>query len=344
MANEPATSSPAGEGLPAQGALDIDGAVALLNQADEDERKEKEKPEAPAAAGQEVEPAEEAEPEAEEVPDEPSPDEGGEPEADEGEAEEEVYVHGNARTRLRDGTVTTVGELKKLAEKAREYEQQGVPGSAELEQARTQIQREAQVLNELLPLAVQVVKGSIPEPPAEELWQDDPIAALQQQRAHDAAVAKFQRLQGGQQHLSGQTEAEQEKTKKEFIAEQQKQLLKVKPELKDPKAAEVFYRDRVLAGATGVGFSEEDVSTVYDHRLILLAEKAALWDQHQVELQKARPKVDQKLKGAGPIQAPTRRVAARQEREVAIEAARKRFDKSPSIDDAVALLNLINPG
>jgi hypothetical protein len=93
-------------------------------------------PEAVAAA---EEPVEAAQPDSEEEEAVPANEEKAEPETEE---PDDKFVHGNAKTRRSDGSVVTVGELKKKADLAEEYERV----KPQLEQQFRQLQaREAQL-------------------------------------------------------------------------------------------------------------------------------------------------------------------------------------------------------
>src|SRR5688572_7733995 len=114
MENE--APAPSAEGTAAPQPLTLDSALGLLNAQDD------KKPEQPARAAQEQplapEPAAAEPPEADAAPAEAVEAEAPEPDA---EPDAEVILHGNQKTRLRDGSVVAVADLKKAYDEAKEY-------------------------------------------------------------------------------------------------------------------------------------------------------------------------------------------------------------------------------
>jgi hypothetical protein len=242
MAEEQAAPAPTTAPEPADNTpLSVDDAVNLLNNsAAEDplgapERKRDgrgrftkpegeeggdEEPRAAAQGSDHPEPSEEEpEPQADEAP-EPSQEQ----DETEGDQEpEEQFADGNAKTRLRDGTVVPVADLKKAYDELQEVKRGGIPSEIrqEIDKVASDLKQRQEYLDKTLPLAVEALKASLPPEPPADLWDTDPIQATIDQRKHDMAMARLNSLsQAGQQQTQAQQQ-EQQQQFHAFIKEQQ---------------------------------------------------------------------------------------------------------------------------
>jgi hypothetical protein len=330
-----------GAAAPAENASDfsVDDAVALLNQGpDKDPPAEPEKAEAEATDAPPSNTEEEQPAEGDEPTEQPASE--AEPEAD--PEPEETYVHGNAKTRLRDGTVVSVSDLKKLADEAREFRAKQPELTArqqEIAAQQAQVAQQLQVFEQVIPHALRVAQANIPPEPDPALRETDPIEHYQQSQRRAAAVQEYQRLaqaeQATRQAAQVQHQQQVQQQQRAYIEAQRAELLDWKPELADPAKAGAFYKDVVVAAAKAVGFTEQDVSNVQDARLIKMAEKAWKYDQ----LQAQKPKVAAKAANAVPVKAPGPRPNADASRDTKVQELDQRLSKTGSLDDAVALLN-----
>jgi len=128
----------------------------------------------------------------------------------EGEAEESTdatesdddYVHGNARTRLRDGSTVTVGELKKLADEARDFRRQQDEFNAkrqELEAKAAQTAQQEQLFASTIQQAIAALQHTLPPEPDAALKRTDPIAYFLEKDERDAKLHEINRMQQTQQ-------------------------------------------------------------------------------------------------------------------------------------------------
>jgi hypothetical protein len=332
MIDDQTPAAPAGDGAqPVDTSLD--GVLARRS-----ERREKEAAEQPKAdenrpEGDEppVEPGEEPEPAAGEADDAPGADDAPEPEADDSEPE---YAHGNLKVRFRDGTETTVGDLKKGREELQELKRH-VPdvlaARQEIEQAKAHLAQQQQQFEQVLPIALQAIQSSIPPEPNDELWDTDPIEAGRQQRLHDKAIRQ-------RNELVGQAEQGQAHALQAYIQQQQTKLLEARPELREPEKAKAFYGD-YIAAAQALGFTQAEADSTYDHRLVngivSLWTKAKKWDQ----LQATKTNVAAKTSNAVPVATPGRRPAPGAQASTQVKLAEQQAKKTGSIDDVLALRN-----
>ena len=85
---------------------------------------------------------------------------------------------------------------------------------------------------------------------------------------------------------------QQEQARQTYVAEQKNLLVQALPDFGDPEKAQKLGA-RIQTYLSAEGFSEQEVSGLVDHRLLVQARKAMLWD----ELQKKDPAKAKRLKG-----------------------------------------------
>lgn len=333
MTVDDVTAAPAGDSAqPVDHSLD-----GVLAQWRKDQEQEAAKPEGDKPEGDEApaeEPGQEPEPAAGEADPEGEPSE---PEEEKADSTGKLFAKGNDQTIMQDGSVRFVGELKKAFGELQEIKRTQPDLEAarqEIERERATLQQRAQQYDQLLS---QVAQTGVPEPPSDELWEADPITALQQQRRHEAA--RYQREQLAAQQ---QRRAEEEKTVRS--AEQGKRLLTLNPDLRDPEKAQAFGKE-FLETVQSWGFSRGEIDVgALDHRLIhhAVADRRDALKWRQLEANKA--KAAKKAEGASPVQAPGRRLTPGENRDSKLTALQERARKSGSIDDVLAYHRALEAG
>jgi hypothetical protein len=106
------------------------------------------------------------------------------------------------------------------------------------------------------------------------------------------------------------------------------------PEWKDPNKAKAE-KALVVETAKSVGFSEDDLKQVYDHRLVLLLRKAGLYDQMMSKRQGIKPVVSNGPRPAKPG------AAGRVSTTTESTRAKQRLAKTGRIDDAASAIELL---
>lgn len=244
--------------------------------------------------------------------------------------EEEQYVHGNAKTRLRDGTVTTVADLKRLADEAKEYRAK-LP---DLAQAQTQVQEHAervksqeQLFQQIVPTAWRVLQTFIPPEPDPALRQTDPLAHYEQWSRREEMLGMLRQIEGGLSAHAQATEQQQSKAReaqeRELLTRNRQLLLEKIPEVADPVKRKAVY-DGFIKTAMEYGFGQDDVNNVTDprvlHMVFELSRKAAAWDKFQAQKSAA----EKKTGTTPPVQRPGARVSQEQAAE---KATAERFQR-----------------
>lgn len=317
--------------------MNVHAAAGLLANWDDE-------PEAPAAPSEpsnaptEPETAAAETPASEETAEQAAPAEEAEPEA---ESEPEQIVHGNAKTRLRDGTVVAVADLKKAFDELKDLRAKEPELSAtqqQLQARAAQLAQQQQFFQQVLPVVLEKAKAAIPAEPDPSLLTRDPIAHYEQTVARNNAIAEFRKLEAAQVAHTQQLAKAQEEQFKSYLTEQQRQLADKLPDIRVPEKRAEIYKGFVDT-ASKFGFSQEEVDSVHDHRLLhmvhVLAGKAAAYDRLQAE----KPKVQEKAKAAVPVATPQRRVSPEETRnQVREEQIQRLRARGGRIDDAAAIL------
>ena len=103
------------------------------------------------------------------------------------------------------------------------------------------------------------------------------------------------------------------------------------PDFKDPVKGPKLQTELQEFGQN-LGFTEDDLRGVTDHRLVIALHKAMLFDRAQAN----RPKVENKIAVALAASAPGNRSSAPRENKLAV--AKSRLAKSGSVDDGAAAI------
>jgi hypothetical protein len=300
-------------------------AAALL---DRDDENTSPNPTTPEATTQETSPAE---------PEEASGEEASPPDEGESNADPETYVHGNAKTRLRDGREVTVAELKRLAGEAEEFRRRSAEFDAQsrdLQTKQAQLAQQSPFFDQTLKHAIGVLQANIPPEPAPALREQDPIEYFLQKDRRDAKLVELNRLQQAQQANDRKVQAEQAQAQKERLELNQKRLYEMMPELREPAKREQWW-GKVSKMGTSLGFTSAEMNRIDDPRVMVMADKAAKWD----ELQANKPKAVAKAANATPVQPPGRRTSPAETQGKAIEGLIQRAKSSGGkMDDIAAII------
>ena len=163
----------------------------------------------------------------------------------------------------------------------------------------------------------------------QRLIDENPQEYLKQTHLAQSRQAQLQQVYAEQQKLAAITQAEAQQRHMSFLQQQQEELLAKLPDWRDEakaKAEKTALREYLLSQ----GYKEQDVAAVADHKAVLMARKAMLYDQMIAKANAAAKKVASvpriEKPGTGVNPGIDKRGAAYQ-----------RLGKSGSIDDAAAV-------
>lgn len=157
-----------------------------------------------------------------------------------------------------------------------------------LEQVKQERQAYAQKLQALDSFLTQQNKGV----DLDVLKETDPIGyavavAEQNQREKQLAVVRQE-----QQRIAQQQQAEQQASLQNHLRQESEKLVSLIPELATPQGDAV--RKQIRDYAKSVGWTDQELSSVYDSRAVVSLYKAMKYEQ----LQKSKPEVTKKLQSA----------------------------------------------
>jgi len=275
---------------------------------------------------------EEAQAQPEEMAQEESEPEYAEQEEQEEEVEQPIY-----RVKVDNEEVeVTLDELLKGYSRTSDYTKKTQTLAEQrkvVEAERTKIEEAARVRDQYaqrLAIIEQMLTAQ-PEENLAELKENDPIqyavkVAERAERDKQLAAIRQER-----QTLAMRQQAEQQERLQNHLAQEGERLRSAIPDFADPVKGEVI-RKEVKEFAKSIGFSDQELAQVYDHRAVMTLYKAMQYDK----LQKSRPEATKKVTQAPRMMRPgTSTPEARETQEG--KKLREQLRKSGSKGDAARL-------
>jgi hypothetical protein len=231
----------------------------------------------------------------------------------------------------------TLDELQKGYSRTQDYTrktQQIAEVRKQVEQETQAVRAERQQYAQLLGALQAQLQVSEPQVDLDRLYNEDPIEWVRQKEVLRERQDKAYAIQAEQQRLSQLSQQEQQRAMEAHLDDQKDALLAALPEWRDPKKAKAE-KALVLESAKSVGFSDDDLKSVYDHRLVLLLRKAAMYDQMVSKRQGIKPVVNNGPRPAKPG------AAGRVSTTTESTRAKQRLAKTGRVDDAASAIELL---
>ncbi len=200
---------------------------------------------------------------------------------------------------------------------------------AEKAQLARERQHYAQQLANFIPAAQAQLQAEFPDIKSivdlQKLASEDPARYVRWQAQQNAIAA----ARAEQQQLSARYQAEQEAATAKYLEQQRAALSKVAPDLVDPVKGPAE-RQALRSFLNTQGFTDDELANLVDHRTVLVARKAMLYDR----MMAARPEA----KKVSPVVRTIRPGAARSTSNAAAsasqakEAAMQNLKKDQSVD------------
>ena len=224
----------------------------------------------------------------EDAPDEETPEEQSEEEeeTEEGEQPQTFTVKVDGKE-----VSVTLDELQKGYSRTQDYTRK----TQQIAEVRKQVEAETQAVRaergqyaQLLGALQAQLQATEPQVDLDRLYHEDPIEWVRQKEVMRERAEKVQAIQAEQQRLYQTSQREQQQALEQQLVLQKDALLAALPSWKDSKVAKAE-KALVVESAKNAGFSDEDLNSVYDHRLVLLLRKAGLYDQMMSKRQGIKP-------------------------------------------------------
>lgn len=278
--------------------------------------------------------SEEESPGVEDAPEEETAEE----QSEEGEEQEEKEQPQTFTVKVDGKEVSvTLEELQNGYSRTQDYTrktQQIAEVRKQVEQETQAVRAERQQYAQLLGALQAQLQATEPQVDMDRLYNEDPIEWVRQKEVMRERQEKALAIQAEQQRLAQLSQYEQQRAMEETLSKEKEALLAALPEWRDPKKAQAD-KALVVESAKAAGFSEEDLKSVYDHRLVLILRKAGLYDQMMSKRQGIKPVVNNGPRPAKPG------AAGRVSTTTEAVRAKQRLAKTGRIDDAVSAIELL---
>lgn len=232
-----------------------------------------------------------------------------------------------------DATVTingeklTVAELKKSYFREADYTRQ--------KQTVSNKERSLDAMSARVAKSVDIIADfltkQIPEAPDPSLAMTNPGEFVQKKALHEAAMAQVNALltqAADVKTVTGELSTEQ---RKETLAEENAKLVEAFPQTATADGRKQFF-DQAAGAARELGWSDDEIAQVLDHRMFKLAHYAALG----LAAEKAKGKAMAKVADVPPV-TPQRRPQGNSGKAQQNREAMKRLARSGSIEDALQI-------
>jgi hypothetical protein len=168
----------------------------------------------------------------------------------------------------------------------------------------------------------------------DRLRDEDPIEWVRQSEIRRQKQEKLAAIQFEQQRLSELTAQQRAQEMNAHLATQQEALIQAVPEWKDSKKAQAEKALLVEFGKK-IGFSDDELKNVYDHRAVVALRKAALYDQMMSKRGQIKPVINNCPRPAKPS------AAGRVSTTTESTRAKQRLAKSGRVNDAASAIELL---
>jgi hypothetical protein len=262
-----------------------------------------------------------------------------EPEATEEEDEsEEVEVEERKTYRVKasgEEKDVTLDELVSGYQKSTDYTQK----SQTLADDRKKVEAHAQEIHNAMRTREQyaqklsqveqyLISQDKPGESLEELKENDPIQYAIQVAEQTESAKKINAIRQEQAKVAQEQNSYRVQQQNVVVANEAKMLTEKVKEFSDPKKAEQIKND-IRSFGKSVGFSDQELAQVYDHRHVLILQKAMEYDK----LQKSKPGVNKKVSSAPKMASKTKKVANTD----IYTKQKKRLKGTGTLDDATSV-------
>jgi len=264
-----------------------------------------------------------------------------EEELQEDQVEEEESEQPQLYTIKVDGedTQVTLEELQNGYSRQRDYTRK----TQELAEQRKAIEAQQQevsqkdaIYSQLLPRMEATLKGELEnEPDWNALYEADPIAYVREKDVWNEKKQKLQAVQAEAQRVQQESQVEQQKKLQQFVEYGNQQLLDQIPEWQDNEVAskeKMAIRDY---GVSVLGYTPQEMDSVYDYRVLLGLRNA--WLQHKTQ-QATKVKPTEKKAAARTARPGTSNVP---KSTTPVKRAKQRLAKTGKVQDAAKLFEQI---
>ena len=213
---------------------------------------------------------------------------------------------------------TEVAEQRKLVEAER----------AAIEEAKYARDNYAQRLQAI----DQFLTSQMPQEDLQSLKENDPIGYAVKVAELSEKKEQLQAIRAEQARIAQEQQSDYARAMSDRVAQEASKLAQVLPEFSDPAKGDNFRKEIRSYGKT-LGFTEEELSQVYDSRHVLTLHKAMMYDK----LQKSKPAITKKVNEAPRMLRAGTSGANKQSDAQKLQKQQSQLRNSGKVRDAAAL-------
>lgn len=192
------------------------------------------------------------------------------------------------------------------------------------------VKQEREYYSQVLPaLEAEYKAMQAQEPDWDEMYRVDPIEAARQERAWRTRADKLNAIRVEQERMAQVAEQDAQANLARQVAQGRETLLEKNPQWRDTKKWNNDLQ-KMISTAKAEGYTDEELSLVYDPRLIGILNKAARFD----ELMAKNPVP---VKGKTPKSAPAGSASTAPRPQTEVTRAKQRLAKTGRVADAAAI-------
>lgn len=234
-----------------------------------------------------------------------------------------------------DVHVTVNGERLALSELKAGYQRQADYSrkTQEVAERRKGLEAMSARVNQTVEAVADFLIRQIPAAPDPQLAMTNPSQFVQQKAMHEAATAQVEALLGQAGQVRDVAQALTVEQQRELLQQENAKLAEVFPATATGEGRKAFF-DTAAAAAKELGYSDDEIKTVMDHRMFSLAHYAAIG----MRAEKAREKAKAKVQNAPPVASPkAQKQGVNASKARRNQEAMKRLARTGSIADALAI-------
>ena len=277
---------------------------------------------------------------AEELTQEPAEESVEEPQEEVEASEEAVEAEEPPRYRVRvdnEEVEVTLDELLKGYSRTSDYTKK----TQTLAEQRKQVEAERQRIEEAAKLrdqyaqrlsVIEQMLASQPEEDIASLKETDPIGYTMKVAERMERDKQLQAIRAEREQLAQKQQAEYQENLRKHLAAEAEKISQAIPEMSDPVKGEVI-RKEIKDFARSIGWSEQELAQVYDHRVVLTLYQGMQYNK----LQKSKPAATKKVAEAPKMLKPGTTGKQTTAEQDAVKKLQQRLAKTGDRRDAARL-------
>lgn len=178
------------------------------------------------------------------------------------------------------------------------------------------------------------LQSTAPKPPSAELLEADPVEYLKQQRTFEDHMARLNAAKAEQANLEKKAHAERSQNFQRIVQEEYGKAIEAIPSWKDEAKANSEKKAIAEYLIESGKYSPEEVGSLVDHRALVIARKAFLYDS----LMEKKAGVERKVADAPKVQKPGATKSVKTQGQQRYEAKFNRLRGTGKVEDAAAVL------